>query len=857
MFYMKTCSGRALLLITLLSFIAANGFSKSRTSLEALSLANSFCQKDQRPVANILSGKVAVRKLAYTGTGSIASRSSNVNPYYYVFDIGENNGFVIVSGDDRAKDILGYSDGGSFPTENIPENFKNWMAFYEKELKALAATSEDTTIVTPVKVSASTTLQAAGFATFINPLLGTIKWDQATPYNIFCPIIHAIQAPTGCVATAMAQVMKYHQWPVTGTGTKTYKASEVSDSLTADFSGTTYDWANMTNTYDGYSTAAQDTAVARLMYHCGVAVNMDYSPSSSGAYDNDIPAALSNYFGYDKNAQLYTRNYFSESEWINLIKTELNASRPLLYGGASLDGAGHQFVCDGYDSDNLFHFNWGWSGVCNGYFELSSLNVMTPGIGGGTGGFSIGQDMVIGVQKPTDTSVKTYQLYLMQKPEVNKTTIARDSIFSMTYGYANYGGNTFDGALALGLYQGNTLVSIFEESKGTIPSYYGDSNHIADSLSIPSSVSDGAYQIYSIYKATDQSDWSVMRNKVGTPHSLDVIVTSSEITFGTPDVYPGLTLTEPLKVTGNLYNGRTARMDATIQNTGGEYNSYLIFKLKSATDDKISQTLNFDIINIPAGATKTIKFTGNITLQPGDYILTLFYDSVNNQDNPSLTLLPGTNNSVAVSVINASTLAPALTLTEKMALVDSTILKGSEAVLTAKVKNTGGYFDNNLMAYIFTPTGGSAIGYLGPKNVILDTNEEKNITFNKEVDLEEGIYLLTLYFSDDAAGSNWHAFTPDLYGKISFTVTNTAGIEKSTTGKLKIYPNPAVDVFYVQSPSLIKSILILDLSGQQILKQEPMTAGTVSVKAGILSRGVYLIKIETEEGTYTKKLFKK
>ena len=420
MFYMKTCSGRALLLITLLSFIAANGFSKSRTSLEALSLANSFCQKDQRPVANILSGKVAVRKLAYTGTGSIASRSSNVNPYYYVFDIGENNGFVIVSGDDRAKDILGYSDGGSFPTENIPENFKNWMAFYEKELKALAATSEDTTIVTPVKVSASTTLQAAGFATFINPLLGTIKWDQATPYNIFCPIIHAIQAPTGCVATAMAQVMKYHQWPVTGTGTKTYKASEVSDSLTADFSGTTYDWANMTNTYDGYSTAAQDTAVARLMYHCGVAVNMDYSPSSSGAYDNDIPAALSNYFGYDKNAQLYTRNYFSESEWINLIKTELNASRPLLYGGASLDGAGHQFVCDGYDSDNLFHFNWGWSGVCNGYFELSSLNVMTPGIGGGTGGFSIGQDMVIGVQKPTDTSVKTYQLYLMQKRKSTK-----------------------------------------------------------------------------------------------------------------------------------------------------------------------------------------------------------------------------------------------------------------------------------------------------------------------------------------------------------------------------------------------------------------------------------------------------
>ena len=423
-------------------------FTKSRTSIEALGIANSFIQKHQSSAISGISIKSAVKKLAYACTDSDTTRSSKENAYYYIFNIEGNNGFVIVSGDNRAKDILGYSDSGSFPAENMPENFRNWMAFYEKELKALAAIS-DTTAYTSTNISVAKNLRATNasiFATSINPLLGTIKWDQSAPYNILCPVVGSRQAPTGCVATAMAQIMKYHQWPLAGAGAKTYKPYEVDDSLTVDFSKTTYDWANMTNTYDGYSsTAIQDTAVATLMYHCGVAVSMEYSEYSSSAYSNDIPAALSTYFGYDENAQLYVRDYYSEAEWVQMIKKELNTRRPVLYGGASIDGSGHQFICDGYDSEDLFHFNWGWNGTCNGYFELSSLNVETPGIGGGTGGFSVGQDIITGIQKPTIRSVKTYQIALLKMPETNDTRIARESTFSITYGCANFGGNTFEG----------------------------------------------------------------------------------------------------------------------------------------------------------------------------------------------------------------------------------------------------------------------------------------------------------------------------------------------------------------------------------------------------------------------------
>jgi hypothetical protein len=856
MLYMKTCLRRVLLLIAFTLFIATNGFPKSRTRSEALNIVNSFCQKTQRTKVRSSSGIASIRKLAYSCTDSSATISSSENAYYYVFNVGENKGFVIVSGDDRAKDILGYSDTGSFSTDSMPENFKNWMAFYKSELKALAAIPEDTVTATSEVDSITTntlrTASTTSFATSISPLLGSIKWDQSSPYNILCPKISSTQAPAGCVAIAMAQILKYYQWPVKGTGSKTYKSASVNKSLTVNFSKTTYDWTNMLNTYDdSTSTLIQDTAVATLVYHCGVAVSMDYDKESSSAYSNEIPAALSNYFGYDQNAQLYCRDYYTESEWLKLIKTELNANRPIIYGGSTTSGSGHQFICDGYDSDSLFHFNWGWNGYCDGYFELTSLNVETPGISGGTGGFTVGQDMVIGIQKPITTSVKNYQMFLTQVPEVNATTISRDSTFTVAFGLANYGGNTFDGYYALGLYQGDSLVSILKKYSNEIPSYYGVTD-IKVALSIPSAVTDGSYQIYGIYKADNQSTWSVMKYKVGTPYYIEANVTSTSVIFSTPDAYPKLVLAESIKTTGNLYTGKTARVSATIQNTGSEFNSYITVKL---ANDSTSQYLNVDPdpINIPAGTTKTIEITGDISLYPGTCTMSILYDSNNDQDNPSMVnLTPSADNLVRVTIKDTSTTAPLLILKEKMSLDSINIINGSDVTLTTKIKNTGGYFDNSVIPFIFASTGGNSIDYFGPVTVILDTDEEKDVAFYKNINLDEGKYMLVLYYYNNT----WTRFTPDSCSIINFTVSNPVS-EQDTTGKLSIYSNPATDVFYVYSSSLVKSILIFDISGKQILKQEPNTTGEISITVSNLSTGVYLIKIETEEGITTKKLFKK
>lgn len=218
-----------------------------------------------------------------------------------------------------------------------------------------------------------------------------------------------------------------------------------------------------------------------------------------------------------------------------------------------------------------------------------------------------------------------------------------------------------------------------------------------------------------------------------------------------------------------------------------------------------------------------------------------------------ILLTPGTDNSVSVAVLSAPTLAPVLSLSQNILLASSTITNGSALELTAKIKNTGGYFNESLIAFIFPSTGGSNVDYMGPVNVILDTNEEKTITFNKNIYLDAAAYSIVLYYHNNS----WTKFTPTTSGKIPFYVTTATGIENAATDQLNIYPNPATDVLYIQSPSLVKSVQVMDMSGKLLIKQETQITGNVQVSVNELSQGVYFVKIETEEGTYTKKFFKK
>ncbi|BEG98864.1 hypothetical protein BSYN_11290 [Bacteroides sedimenti] len=815
----------------------------------------------------------AALKLVYTCADSIVTRSSDRDVYYYVFNIGENNGFVIVSGDDRAKDILGYSDGGSFDINFLPPNFVYWLDCYKQELRALMEQPDTAAIASTVQLNAlNENVREATYATSVAPLLGKMKWNQDFPFNNFCPFIGDTErAPAGCVVIAMAQVMKYYKWPVSGTGSNTYTPKGFTEPLSVDFSQTTYDWDNMLETYtkNGSSTQIQNDAVATLIYHAGVASSTDYNKESR---TNPIKRgrAMIDHFGYDSNMQLYERDYYSKSEWVDKLKEELNVKRPVIFEGNNTKD-GHAFVCDGYDVNNLFHFNWGWGGVSDGYYELSALNVYSFGY---ADGFNWYQSVTTGIQKAgSSSSEPTYQVRLNTTLDVssNSATSAISSTnvtsqksaissISVSGQISNNGINNFVGKTGIALYNQNGFVllidsfSINMEPIALINDHVGEGWTKVDYNALKlSEVAYGNYQLYSVYKANDQADWQIMRGKVGTPNYLNVTITSSEISINYPDVRPKLTLNS-LSVTGNLYQNKTGRFNVNITNNGGEYNSIIRVELFLKSDIKVFQRVSINPINIPAGETKSFDLLGNISLAPGEYYLVVSYDPLNDRLKSVEEEIFGVVK--IVNILSEPAEKPLLMLTSKISLPDSTKVSRNE-MLTANIKNVGGYFNNKIIAFIFQPSSSQSISDFGFQTIFLDKNEEKTIDFKGYLNLDPGNYIAALYYRDET-DSQWIPFTPYEDSWLSFTLVNDpTSVKQTSKVKPVVSPNPVTDKLCLQSDEVVEVISIMDLSGKQVLLINPQVSGEIIIPVEKLTSGVYIIQLETTTGMQTCKFIKK
>lgn len=386
---------------------------------DAALVANNFMN-----VGNTVSGvqKAPAKKMVLK---KAATASEN---QYYVYENANGEGWVMVAANDVAHPILAYSNTGTFRTDNQPANLKVWLRGYDRQITR-AAQDENYVANEQVQNEWKTLRKGANpvkAAVVVSPLIKT-GWDQDSPYWNSCPQKSGSRCYTGCVATAMAQVMNYHQWPKQGTGSHSIKFN--SNTYTVNFGTTTYDWDNMLDRYDsGNPTTAQKNAVATLMYHCGVAVDMQYGTADeggSGAYTIDYngywssqgtmcaETALTKFFGYKSSTiKGYYRDgspedgmrSWTKSEWIAMLKEELDAQRPIMYAGAGCDDPndeetcyGHSFVCDGYDSSDKFHFNWGWSNSCDGYYDVDALEPSEPGSGGGNGEYNLEQDVIIGI----------------------------------------------------------------------------------------------------------------------------------------------------------------------------------------------------------------------------------------------------------------------------------------------------------------------------------------------------------------------------------------------------------------------------------------------------------------------------
>lgn len=383
-------------------------------------------------------------------TKKMVRKATATEDLYYLYENANGEGWVIVAANDAMTPILAYSETGHFRTDNMPVNIQKWLGKYNDftrrlEADGVVASEEAQNEWKALRKGA----RKATASVVVGPLIQT-TWDQDAPYNNLCPGTGtwgygSSKSASGCVATAMAQVMKFWEWPVQGTGSHSYRpldpnnpydrrtrepnySSRYTQTLSANFGETTYDWNNMLNSYSNGYTTAQATAVATLMYHCGVASEMmygNYADGGSGTYTvnyNDwedhacAENALFMNFGYNRDSlKSYMRDGYSDggtqyysswtdAAWTAMIKAELDKQRPIMYDGAgpTENDGGHSFICDGYDTNNKFHFNWGWSGDCDGYFTLSNLNPGGDGIGGGGYNFSYEQGIIIGIVPDRD-----------------------------------------------------------------------------------------------------------------------------------------------------------------------------------------------------------------------------------------------------------------------------------------------------------------------------------------------------------------------------------------------------------------------------------------------------------------------
>lgn len=311
---------------------------------------------------------------------------------YHVYNLTNGKGFIIISGDDRTVPVIGYSFESSFKFSNdFPPAFSEWMNARAEEIKSLKSSPDiagysrnpqwDKYLIKPVVSLNAYTM------TDVSPLISS-NWNQGCGYNADCPEDASGACGhvyAGCVATAMAQVMRYHSYPPSGTGSYSWTSSTYGE-ISADFGSTTYDWAGMP-----VPSGAYDDDVEQLLFHCGVSVRMNYSPTGSGAYASTATNSLIKYFNYSSNAVYTNKSGYADSIWAELMIKECDAKRPVLYVGYG--SGGHAFNLDGYQGTDYFHFNWGWGGSYNGYFYLDDLSP-------GSSDFSNSQAAAVGIEPP-------------------------------------------------------------------------------------------------------------------------------------------------------------------------------------------------------------------------------------------------------------------------------------------------------------------------------------------------------------------------------------------------------------------------------------------------------------------------
>ena len=404
---------RRFLLIAALLLTAAQVWSANVDAAAARASAQQFLNRQN--AGRMAAPAQGSLRLAYTEMSTVSPST----PVFYVFN--SSAGFVIVSGEDRAQDILAYGDQ-PLDISNLPDNMLYWLGCYKRQLEFLQAHPG-------IKVDAPSLLAPQRAGQTVLPLI-TANWSQNAPYWNECPAFGADTCYTGCPATSLAMVFHYWKYPRQQTpAVPSYTMSQYGVVL-PELQPTVFDWDNMLDEYKNGYNDVQAAAVAHLMRYIGQAEEMDYTISGSGAYGKDVLRAVK-FFEYDQNAQLLFKTddlgyaNYTDAQWGNMIQAELEAGRPIVYlAYDNYTGAGHAFNVDGYDGNGGYHINWGWNGRGNGHYALNAFSYDAYT-------FGTGQQMVIGIQPSEgyqNPRLQAYPATVDMECYINRTATATISL---------------------------------------------------------------------------------------------------------------------------------------------------------------------------------------------------------------------------------------------------------------------------------------------------------------------------------------------------------------------------------------------------------------------------------------------
>jgi hypothetical protein len=810
----------------------------------------------------------------YTTEGlSAPDQDNQKQALFYIFNLNEKKGFIIISADDCTYPVIGYSFTGTFTGENLPPAVQGMLEMRAEEITALVQSGSKAS--TEIKNAWAELLIPDKSMTFksptsVDPLMST-TWDQAPFYNELCPYDNNYNelTVTGCPATAMAQIMKYWNYPEQGTGYHSYN-TENYGTLSANFGATTYEWASMPN-----SINSSNNPIATLMFHCGVSVEMQYGVAATGGSGGYVIEAQSpiqhcceyaykTYFGYKPTMQGLFRENYNEANWIQMLKTDLDAGRPVQYAGFG-QGGGHTWVCDGYDANNYFHMNWGWGGTYDGYFSINSLAPGSGGAGGGSGNFNSGQQALFGIEPETGGGGGSTQFDLAAYSSiiVEPDPISFTDAFSVNVDIANLDDNNFSGNLAAWLFNAEgAFVDVIQELSGVnmqTQYYYSFTFETTGLLATP-----GNYFIGIYYKATG-GNWAI----IGAGSYSNYTSVSIVGPDNTMQMYAELVLNPESVISGEPF-----QVTAVI----GNYDTYDFSGMVSAdlydAEGTYLGELASTSLDLTAGYYVEITFNcPGAEVEPGSYILAIW----DQPDGGDWNLVGSVNYPNPITIQIASPQLPPdiyetndeqaqaynfpLNFAGDLAVVEtteSTIHNGND-IDFYKVDLPSGFEYKFTIRAHDSYNSGNGITYTDDVLWAVGVGSWWSQVFD---DIMEGSFAVSggqpVYF----AVSNYYQGNTGTYLLEIKIEKGTFGVDEAEfSGNVSLFPNPARNRVTLASEdwNSLKApftIDIYDLQGRIVFRHKDLVpeSSRIEIDLPILREGQYLLSLKGKNGLVRKKL---